>query len=72
MKNQYSEAKLIFISNEQKQMLIEIRDDVKEIGGETSLNQIIRDAIDILLKYYKNDIVKKYTPIKLEDLVQRK
>lgn len=69
MKNQYTEPKLIYISSEQKEKLLEIKENVTETGGETSMNQLIRDAIDILLDMYEDVIVKKYTPIQLKDLI---
>lgn len=72
MKSQYSEPKLIYISAEQKEKLLEIKENVAEIGGDTSLNQLIRDAIDILLDMYEDVIVKKYTPIQLKDLITLK
>lgn len=69
MKNQYTEPKLIYMSVEQKEKLLEIKENVTETGGETSMNQLIRDAIDILLDMYEDVIVKKYTPIQLKDLI---
>ena len=69
MKSQYSESKLIYISAKQKEKLLEIKENVTEIGGDTSLNQLIRDAIDILLDTYEDVILKKYTPIQLKDLI---
>ena len=66
MSEAYTEAKLIFISEEQKHKLLEIQNEVSELGGDISMNQLIRDAINILLDLYKNEIVKKYKPFRLE------
>lgn len=66
MSRDNNEAKLIFISEEQKQKLLEIQNEVSEHGGDISMNQLIRDAINILIDLYKSEIVKKYEPFRLE------
>lgn len=66
MSRDNNEAKLIFISEEQKQKLLEIQNEVSEHGGDISMNQLIRDAINILIDLYKSEIVKKYEPFRPE------
>ncbi len=64
-------AKLIYINDDQKQRLMEIKDEVSEANGDTSLNQLIRDAIDLLVYAYKDEIVERYSPRNIRDLVKK-
>lgn len=70
MTKNYNEAKLIYISVEQKQRLQEIKNEVSLAGGDTSLNQLIRDSIDVLIYFYKDEIVERYTPKSIEYLMK--
>lgn len=67
----YKVAKLIYISEDQKQRLMEIKDEVSEANGDTSLNQLIRDAIDVLVYFYKDEIIERYKPRKIKDLIYK-
>ncbi len=60
-------AKLIYISDEQKHELEEIQNMVTEIGGKTSLNELIRDAIDVAIYFHKNEIVEQHRPRSIID-----
>ena len=60
-------AKLIYISSEQKERLMEIKNMVTEIGGKTSLNELIRDAIDVAIYFHKNEIVEQHKPRSIID-----
>lgn len=64
-------AKLIYINDDQKQRLMEIKDEVSEANGDTSLNQLIRDAIDLLVYAYKDEIVERYSPRNIRNLVKK-
>jgi hypothetical protein len=63
-------AKLINISKEQSQKLKELNDRVIESGGYSSVSQLIREAIDILINNYSDEVIKKYKPICLKELVK--
>ena len=65
----YNISKLIYISNDQKQRLLELKNEVTETGGDTSLNQLIRDSIDLLVYSYKEEIVKHYEPRSIKNLI---
>ena len=71
MSGMYNVAKLIYISEDQKQRLMEIKDEVSEANGDTSLNQLIRDAIDVLVYFYKDEIIERYKPRKIKDLIYK-
>lgn len=64
-------AKLIHISPEQKEKLDEIANEVSKKDGDVAITQLIRDSIEILTENYREEIIKKYTPIKLRDLVKQ-
>lgn len=70
MTGQFKEAKLIYLNSKQKEKLQQIKKEVSSCGGDVSANQLIRDAIDILVCAYKNEIVKKYKPKSIRDLVK--
>lgn len=70
MSEKYNVAKLIYISDEQKQDLLEIKEEVAAANGDTSLNQLIRDAIDILTCFYKDEIVQYRTPNCIKNLAK--
>lgn len=69
MPGRYNISKLIYISDDQKHRLQEIKNEVSETGGDTSLNQLIRDSIDLLVYSYKEEIVKHYTPRSIKSLI---
>lgn len=69
MPGRYNISKLIYISNDQKQRLQEIKNEVTETGGDTSLNKLIRDSIDLLIYSYKEEIVKHYEPRSIKNLI---
>ncbi len=63
-------AKLINISREQSLKLKELNDRVIETGGNTSVSQLIREAIDILINNYSDEVIRKYKPLCLNELVK--
>lgn len=71
MTGKFSEAKLLYITSDQKLKLKELQKEVISKGGEVSLNQIIRDAIDILTYSYKDRIVERYIPRSIKELVRK-
>ena len=66
----YTESKLILMSSKQKEQLEKIKNEVSQRNGSVSTSQIIRDAIEILLCVYKKDIVDRYTPKSIMELVK--
>ena len=70
MPKNYKEAKLVYLRTDQKQKLLEIQDEVSEAGGDTNLNQLIRDSIDVLVGFYKDAIVERYTPKSIKTLIE--
>ena len=66
-KNRLKQAKLIHISFEEKNELDKIKNEIVELKGDVSINQLIRDAIQILIIYYRDSIVKKYIPLRLKE-----
>lgn len=62
MARNFKEAKLLYLSTDQKQKLLKIQKEVEEAGGDTSLNQLIRDSIDVVVGFYKDEIVERYSP----------
>ena len=69
MPGRYNISKLIYIDEDQKHRLQEIKNEVLETGGDISLNQLIRDSIDLLVYSYKEEIVKHYTPRSIKSLI---
>ena len=67
MTNKNNVAKLIHISDEQKEGLMEIKNMVTETGGNTSLNELIRDAIDVAIYFHRYDIVEQHKPRSIID-----
>ncbi|MFA0834564.1 MAG: hypothetical protein ACC609_11220 [Methanobacterium formicicum] len=66
MVKKYKETKCLYLDTQQKQKLLEIHKEVTNAGGDVSLNQLIRDAIDLLVNSYQKAIVERYTPKSLE------
>lgn len=66
------EAKLVHITVEQKQKLIDIQKAVSGNGGTVSVSQLIRDSIDLMVAYYHTDIVNRYVPVSLDKIIQKK
>lgn len=54
--------KLIRISNEQKKELENTQKTICHNGGNVSLNQLIRDSIEIFLNNCQEEAIKKYSP----------
>lgn len=71
MPRNYNEAKLIHMHTDHKQRLLEIQDEVSKVGGDVSLNQLIREAIDLLFYAHKDEIVELHRPKRLKDLIKR-
>lgn len=63
-------AKLIHISDIQKEKLDEIAEEVFKQGGEVNTTQLIRDSIQILIENYQNEIIKRYIPVSLKSLIK--
>ena len=62
MARNFKEAKLLYLRPDQKQKLLKIQEEVEEAGGDTNLNQLIRDSIDVVVGFYKDEIVERYSP----------
>ena len=60
------------MSSEQKNKLLKIQEEVSNNGGVVSVNQLILDSIDLMIAYYTSDIVNRYVPLSLEDLIHKK
>jgi len=67
----FKEAKCLYLDTQQKQKLLEIQKKVTNAGGDVSLNQLIRDAIDLLVNSYQKAIVARHTPKSLEYLIKK-
>ena len=52
---------------EEKLELEKIRDEIVELKGTVSVNQLIRDAIQILIVYYRDTVVNKYKPLSIKE-----
>lgn len=65
----YTEAKLLNISKNEKEKLEKIKKEVSKAGGDVSLSQLLRDGIELLYNY-KTDIVERYTPKSIRELIK--
>lgn len=65
----YTEAKLLNITKKEKEKLYEIKNEVYKAGGEVSLSQLLRDGIELLYNY-KKEIVERYTPKTIRELIK--
>lgn len=65
----YTEAKLLNITKKEKEKLDKIKKEVANEGGEVSINQLLRDGIE-LLDNYKKEIVERYTPKTIRELIK--
>ena len=65
----YTEAKLLHLSKNEKEILEEIKNEVAAAGGDVSLNQLLRDGVALIYNY-KNEIVERYTPKSIKELVK--
>jgi len=65
-----TETKLVHMSSKQKEELEEIKNEVSQREGSVSTSQIIRDAVEILVCVYRKDIVERYTPKSIRELVK--
>lgn len=72
MKYLSRESKLLYMSSEQKNKLLKIQEEVSNNGGVVSVNQLILDSIDLMIAYYTSDIVNRYVPLSLEDIIPKK
>jgi hypothetical protein len=54
--------KLIRITNEQKKELEHTKKTICHNGGNVSLNQLIRDSIEVFLDNCHEEAIKKYSP----------
>lgn len=70
MTKNFKESKLLYLRSDQKQQLLEIQEEVFEAGGDTNLNQLIRDAIDVLVVFYKDEIIQRYKPRSIRSLIE--
>lgn len=70
MSRKYTEAKLLSLSKQERDKLEEIKNEVFKAGGDVSLSQLIRDGIELLYNY-KKEIVLRYTPKSIRELVKR-
>lgn len=69
MTRKYTEAKLLSLSKKEREKLEEIKNKVSETGGEVSINQLLRDGIELLYNY-KEKIIERYTPKSLKNLIE--
>ncbi|AXV40395.1 hypothetical protein [Methanobacterium sp. BAmetb5] len=69
MTRKYTEAKLLSLSKKEREKLEEIKNKVSETGGEVSINQLLRDGIELLYNY-KEKIIERYTPKSLRNLIE--
>ena len=53
--------KVVRLKNKKMEILKEIEKEIKSNGGEINTTQLIRDAVDIFLIYFKNEAVRKYS-----------
>lgn len=70
MSRKYTEAKLLSLSKQERDKLEEIKNEVFNAGGDVSLSQLIRDGIELIYNY-KKEIVLRYTPKSIKELVKR-
>lgn len=64
-------AKLIYVSEEQSKLLDELKNEIIDQGGFTTVSQLLRDSVEIMLQGYRNEILWRYSPIKIEKRSQR-
>lgn len=64
-------ARLIYITEEQDKRLESLKDEITDQGGFVSFNQLFRDALDIMLQIYRDEVIWRYLPIKVEERSQR-
>lgn len=64
-------ARLIYITEEQDKRLGSLKDEITDQGGFVSFNQLFRDALDIMLQIYRDEVIWRYLPIKVEERSQR-
>ncbi|KAF5046860.1 hypothetical protein DSECCO2_466390 [anaerobic digester metagenome] len=65
----YTESKLLNMTQTERAKLEEIRNKVSESGGDVSVNQLLRDGIELLYNY-KMEIVERYTPKSIKELIK--
>ena len=66
----YTEAKLLHMSSKQKERLEEIKNEISEAGGNVSLNEIIRDSVNLVISMYRKELIEQYTPKKIKDIIR--
>lgn len=55
--------KLVHLRPEQKEALDSIQEEVNVNGGYVSAMRLISDSIQIFIDHYKDDAIKRYSPI---------
>jgi len=63
------EAKLLYMTSDHKQRLLEIKNDISDVGGDVSLNELIRNAIDVLVYAHRDEIIQHHTPRSMKSLI---
>lgn len=56
-------TKIVQLRDEVSDRLDEIKDEVTNRGGSVSITRLIRDAIEVYVRFYRDQAVEKYSPI---------
>lgn len=54
--------KLLYIREEHKEALDDIKKKIEENGGRVSMMSLIDDSIQVFIDYYEEEAVKRYSP----------
>ena len=52
----------IYLTETQKTELKELQKEIKNKGCNISITELIRDSVDIMLAFYKEDVVSSHAP----------
>lgn len=69
MSGKFEEVKLLHMTSDHKQRLLEIKEDISKAGGDASLSELIRNAIDVLVYAHRDEVIKHHTPRSLKSLI---
>ena len=53
--------KVLYLTNEQKNALDEIQNEIKTNGGKISCMRLLQDSINIFIDHYSKDAIKRYS-----------
>lgn len=51
----------IYLTETQKIELEELQEEIKNKGCNISITELIRDSVDIMLAFYKEDVIRSHT-----------